>query len=161
MQLHPPELASDLERRLLGGEHLSLFGPRGSGKSTLLTRLHSRFIALGTPCAYASVTTSLDDITRALERAYPEVQAAEVSRRAARSRLWIAADQRAGVLLLDHFSSSNAMAFLLKRLHGKVAGVLSAIDIDDQREYSRIRRPSRYGAMSVRMPLTATRQLRR
>jgi AAA domain len=162
MQLHPPELATDLEQRLLRGEHLTLFGPRGSGKSTLLTKLHSRFIAAGIPCAYSSVTTSLGDITRALERAYPGVLTEEISRRGARARLWMAADQRSGVLLLDHFSSvSNAMVFLLKRLHGKVAGVLTAVDLDDQRERSKIRRPSRYGAMSVRMPLTSTRQLRR
>jgi hypothetical protein len=53
------------------------------------------------------------------------------------------------------------MVFLLKRLHGKIAGVLTAVDVDDKRERSRIRRPSRYGAMSVKMPLTSTRQLRR
>jgi len=162
MQLQAPELAADLEGRLLRGEHLTLFGARGSGKSTLLTKLHSRFIAAGIPCAYSSTTSSLDDITRALERAYPGVLTGEVSRRAARSRLWMAADQRFGILLLDHFASvSNAMVFLLKRLHGKVAGVLTAVDVDDQRERSRIRRPSRYGAMSVRMPLASTRQLRR
>jgi hypothetical protein len=162
MQLHPPELATELERRLLRGEHLTLFGPRGSGKSTLLTKLHSRFAAAGIPCAYSSITTSLDDLTRALERAYPGVLTEEISRRAARARLWMAADQHSGVLLLDHFSSvTNAMVFLLKRLHGKIAGVLTAVDIDDQRERSRIRRPSRYGAMSVRMPLTPARQLRR
>lgn len=162
MQLHPPELTADLERRLLRGEHLTLLGPRGSGKSTVLTRLHSRFLAAGTPCAYSSITTSLDDITRALERAYPGVLTEEISRRAARSRLWMAADQRSGILLLDHFSSvSNAMVFLLKRLHGKIAGVLTAVDVDDPRERSRLRRPSRYGAMSVKMPLTSTRQLRR
>lgn len=162
MQLHPPELATELERRLLRGEHLTLFGPRGSGKSTLLMRLHSRLSAAGIPCAYSSITTSLDDVTCALERAYPRVLTEEISRRAARSRLWMAADQRSGVLLLDHFSSvSNAMVFLLKRLHGRIAGVLTAVDIDDQRERSRIRRPSRYGAMSVRMPLTPIRQLRR
>jgi hypothetical protein len=162
MQLHPPELATDLQRRLLHGEHLTLFGPRGSGKSTLLARLHSQFVATGTPCAYSSVTASLDDITRALERAYPGVDTMEVSRRAARARLWDAADQRAGVLLLDHFSCvTNAMVFFLKRLHGKIAGVLTVVDIDDQRESLRMRRPSRYGAMRVRMPLTPTRQLRR
>jgi hypothetical protein len=162
MQLHPPELATELERRLLRGEHLTLFGPRGSGKSTLLAKLHARLIATGMPCAYAAVTTSLDDITCALERAYPRVPTAAISRRAARARLWTAADQRSGVLLLDHFSSvSNAMVFFLKRLHGRIAGVLTVVDVDDQRERSRIRRPSRYGAMSVRMPLTPTRQLRR
>jgi hypothetical protein len=162
MQLHAPELATELERRLLRGEHLTLCGPRGSGKSTLLARLHADFLAAGIPCAYSAATSSLDDITRALERAYPGVRTGEIPRRAARSRLWLAADQRSGVLLLDHFASvSNAMVFLLKRLHGKIAGVLTAVDIDDQRERTRMRRPSRYGAMSVRMPLTPTRQLRR
>ncbi|MGH8291043.1 MAG: ATP-binding protein [Steroidobacteraceae bacterium] len=162
MQLHASELATELERRLLCGEHLTLFGPRGSGKSTLLAKLHSHFVAVGIPCAYSAVTSSLDDITRALERAYPGVLTHEIPRRAARSRLWLAADRRSGILLLDHFSSvSNAMVYLLKRLHGKVAGVLTAVDIDDQWERSRIRRPSRYGAMLVRMPLTPTRQLRR
>jgi hypothetical protein len=162
MRLHPPELSVELQRRLLRGEHLTLLGPRGSGKSTVLASLHSQFVVAGIPCAYSSITTCLDDITRALERAYPGVDAADITRRAARARLWIAADQRAGVLLLDHFFSvSNAMVFLLKRLHGKVAGVLTAVDIEDKRDRSQMRRPSRYGAMSIRMPLTPTRQLRR
>jgi hypothetical protein len=162
MQLHPPELTTELQRRLLRGEHLTLLGPRGCGKSTLLAKLHCQFLVAGIPCAYSAVTTSLDDITRALERAYPGVDAARIARRAARARLWLAADQCSGILLLDHFSSvSNAMVFFLKRLHGRIAGVLTAVDIDDERERSRMRRPSRYGAMSVRMPLTPTRQLRR
>lgn len=162
MQLQPPELAVELQKRLLRGEHLSLLGPRGSGKSTLLARLHSQLSVAGIPCAYSSVTSSLDDITRALERAYPGVSTAKITRRAARGRLWIAADQRAGVLLLDHFSSvSNAMVFFLRRLHGRVAGVLTAVDVEGPRDRSRMRRPSRYGAMSVRMPLTPTRHLRR
>ena len=162
MQLHPPEFTNELQGRLRRGEHLTLLGPRGSGKSTLLARLHSQFVVAGIPCAYSSITTSLDDITRALERAYPRVEAADITRRAARARLWAAADQCQGVLLLDHFSAvSNAMVFMLKRLHGRVAGVLTAVDIEVQRDRSRIRRPSRYGAMSIRMPLTPKRQLRR
>lgn len=162
MQLHAPELTVELQKRLLRGEHLTLIGPRGSGKSTILAKLHSQFVVAGIPCAYSSVTTSLDDITRALERAYPDVGSADITRRAARARLWAAADQCAGVLLLDHFSSvSNAMVFFLKRLHGKVAGVLTAVDVEGERDRARIRRPSRYGAMSVTMPRTPTRQLRR
>jgi AAA domain len=162
MQLYPPEFAVELQGRLSRGEHLTLLGPRGSGKSTLLTRLHSHLVVEGIPCAYSGVTTSLDDITRALERAYPDVDSAEITRRTARARLWAAADRKRGVLLLDHFSTvSNAMVFLLKRLHGGVAGVLTAADIEDPRDRSRIRRPSRYGAMTVRMPPTPIRQLRR
>lgn len=162
MQLHPPELAVELQVRLLRGEHLTLLGPHGSGKSTLLAQLHSQFVIAGIPCAYSRTTTCLDDITRALERAYPAVPTADVTRRAARARLWAAADQRRGILLLDHFSGvGNAMVFFLKRLHGGVAGVLTAADIEGQRDGSRIRRPSRYGAMTVRMPSTPTRQLRR
>lgn len=162
MHLSPPQLISELRRRLLRGEHLSLLGPRGSGKSTLLAVLHSRLVIAGIPCAYSNVTTSLDHITRALQRAYPGVRVAGITRRAARSRLWDAADKSAGVLLLDHFSSvSNAMVFLLKRLHGGVMGVLTVVDIEVGRDRSRMRRPSRYGAMCIRMPLTPTRQLRR
>jgi hypothetical protein len=162
MQRHPSELAVELQRRLLRGEHLTLLGPRGSGKSTLLAWLHTQCTVAGIPCAYSSLTTRLDHITRALERAYPEVDASQVSRRAARARLWAAADQRRGILLLDHFCAvSNAMVFLLKRLHGGVAGVLTATDIEDPRDRSRIRRPSRYGAMSIRMPSTPIRELRR
>jgi hypothetical protein len=99
MQLHPPELTVELQKRLLRGAHLTLIGPRGSGKSTLLAKLHSQFVVAGIP--------------------------------------------------------------FLKRLHGKVAGVLTAVDVDDQRDRSRMRRPSRYGAITIRMPLTPTRQLRR
>jgi hypothetical protein len=76
--------------------------------------------------------------------------------------LWGAADENAGVLLLDHFSCvSNAMVFFLKRLHGGVVGVLTAVDLEAGRDRSRMRRPSRYGAMCVRMPLAPARQLRR
>lgn len=161
MQLHPPELATELERRLLRGEHLTLYGPRGSGKSTVLAALHVRLARAAVPCAYSPDTTSLDDITRALERAYPGVDTLEIARRAARARLWLAADRRAGVLLLDHFAGvSNATVSFLRRLHGKIAGVLTAVDVDDERERGRVR-PWRYGAMSVRMPLLPVRQLRR
>lgn len=161
MQLHRPELAAELERRLLRGEHLTLLGPRGGGKSTLLGALHMRLAAAGIPCALSSLTGSLDDITRALERAYPGVDTLEIPRRAARARLWVAADRRGGVLLLDHFRCrSTATASFLRHLRGRIAGVLTAVDIENERERSRVR-PWRYGAMSVRMPPTPTRQLRR
>lgn len=150
-----------LQQRLLRGEHLTLHGPRGSGKSTVLVELHARLERRGTPCAYSASTTALDDITRALERAYPEVSTGAVTRRTARARLWHAADLSPGVLLLDHFRCNGAaMVSFLRRLHGKVAGVLTAVDVEAGTERGRMR-AARYGAMSVRMPLAAARQLRR
>ncbi len=161
MQLQFPELAAQLQNRLLRGEHLTLYGPRGGGKSTLLMQLHARLERNGVPCSYSACTAALDDITRALECAYPEVDTLEVARRTARVRLWNAADRRAGVLLLDHFRcNGSAMVSFLRRLHGKIAGVLTAVDIDAQNEHRRMR-PWRYGAMSVRMPMATSRQLRR
>ena len=160
MRYWPPGFVSTLQERLRRGEHLALFGPRGSGKSEVLAELHTRLTRARVPCALSPSTSSLDDITRALENAYPRVKTLEVTRRAARSRLWCAADQCFGVLLLDHLSDvSNAMVGFLRRLHGRVVGVLSAVDVEDKRGKEQMR-PWRYGAVSVRMPLASSRQLR-
>lgn len=160
-QIEITRLITALQRRLARGEHLTLYGPRGSGKSTVLLRLQARFECSGIPCAYCASTAALGDITRALERAYPGIDTLEAARRTARVRLWRAAERRAGVLLLDHFRcNGSAMVSFLRRLHGKIAGVLSAVDVDVDRERSRMQ-PWRYGAMSVRMPLATPRQLRR
>lgn len=156
-----PELTAQLATRLLRGEHLTLWGPRGSGKSTVLAQVQARLGAAAAPRAYSISTATLDDITQALERAYPGVDTLEVGRRTARFRLWNAADRRAGVLLLDHFHcNGSAMVSFLRRLHGKIAGVLTAVDVDNEKERNRMR-PWRYGAMSVRMPLATVLQLRR
>ncbi len=161
MRLHDPGFLAALETRLQNGEHLALYGPRGSGKSTVLAELESRLARAHVPCGRATVTASLDDVTRALASAYPAVDTLEVARRTARYRLWTAADRRAGVLLLDHLDCvSNAMVSFLRRLHGGVVGVLSAVDVDDHRERQNMK-PWRFGALSVRMPLTPTRRLRR
>lgn len=155
------ELTAQLATRLLRGEHLTLWGPRGSGKSAVLAQVQARLGAAAAPRAYSISTATLDDITQTLERAYPGVDTREVGRRTARFRLWNAADRRAGVLLLDHFHcNGSAMVSFLRRLHGKIAGVLTAVDVDDERERNRMR-PWRYGAMSVRMPLATAMQLRR
>lgn len=161
MQSRLAGLTSLLQQRLLRGEHLTLYGPRGSGKSTLLRELHARLERTGTPCGYCACTAVLDDITRALERAYPAVSTEHVTRRTARARLFDAADRRPGVLLLDHFRcNGSAMICFLRRMHGKIAGVLTAVDVETGKERRRMR-PSRYGALSVHMPLATARQLRR
>ena len=153
-------LCRQLDARLARGEHLVLFGPRGIGKSTLLVELEGRLRDGGTPCARAPATRCLDDITRALEQAYPTVATHAIARRTARARLWNAADLRRGVLLLDHLTQvSDAMVSFLRRLHGGVLGVLSAVDVEVERERRQMQ-PWRLGATRIRMPRTSNTVLR-
>ena len=161
MQSRLAELIGQLERRLVRGEHVTLYGPRGSGKSSVLTQLLARLQLRAIPCAYSASTSSLDDITRTLERAYPGIDTGAVGRRTARGRLWHAAYRRAGILLLDHFRcNGTATVSFLRRLHGKIAGVLTAVDVDTVVERTGMR-PWRYGALSVRMPAATARELGR
>lgn len=154
------ELRLDLLQRLGQGSHLILHGPKGSGKTTLVKQLHERFRRAHVPCAIAPSTTCLDDITAALERAYPGVQTQTVSRRTARSRLWMAADHHGGVLLLDHVDEvSTAMLGFLRHLRGGVAGALFVVDVDVERDRERMR-AKHLAALSVRMPPMATARLR-
>lgn len=155
------ELRADLTERIARGEHWILYGPRGSGKSTLVEQLHARFLRANTPCAIAKTTSCLDDITRAMEAAYPQVSTQSVNRRTARYRLWSAADRRRCVLLFDHLTDVNtAMVGFLRRLRGGVAGVLYVVDVDVERERMRMRKRGRSLALSVRMPLASPVQLR-
>ena len=150
-----------LQHRLLDGVHLTLFGPRGGGKSSVLRALEAQLRDDAVPCAYVSVTGSLEHITHALECAYPAVATAQLGRRAARYRLWSAADQQACVLLLDHFScTGSAMVSFLRRLHRRIAGVLTAVDIENEAQ-RRALRAWRYGALTIRMPAAPTATLRR
>jgi energy-coupling factor transporter ATP-binding protein EcfA2 len=142
------------------GEHLILYGPRGSGKSTLVSELHARLATASTPCGVAQYTACLDDITRAMEAAYPEVNTQTIARRTARARLWHVADQRGCVLLLDHLTKvSTAMVGFCRRLRGGVAGILFVVDVDVERERQRMR--AKRLAVSVRMPHASIRQLRK
>jgi hypothetical protein len=123
----------ELAQRLLKGEHLVLWGPTGSGKTTLVAAIQRR-LADGA-CALSTVTHSLDDITCTFERAFPNIPTQGISRRAARARLWNAADREPAVLLLDHVSLiSTAMKGFLRRLRGGIAGVLLVFDVDSPRE---------------------------
>ncbi len=158
--MHPNinALRRDVGRRLRRGEHMVLYGPCGSGKSTLLADLETRLTAAGIPCARAGATHSLDDITRALEQAYPDAGTVEVPPRGAQPRLWNVADLQGGVLLLDHLTDvSNAMIRFLRRLRG--VGVLTVVDVEVECARRRMK-PWRLGALSMRMPAVPDALLR-
>lgn len=152
-------LATKLAASLLRGQHIVLWGPRGSGKTTLLNAV---LLELGdTHCGLCLATSSLDDITRALERAYSDTRTTGLTRRAARSRLWWAADAESGCVLLDHVTRvPTAMKGWLRRLRGGVVGVVLAVDVNSPRERERLR-GLKIGCMSTRMPPTASRTLTR
>jgi Cdc6-like AAA superfamily ATPase len=138
---------------------LVVYGPRGSGKSTLLHEIGARLTKERVPVGRAEATRRLDDITAALERAYPGVETTAVTRRAARTRLRAAADRCGGVLLLDHLTEvSTAMVGYLRRLRGGLVGVLMAVDVDAERDRERVRQW--HIGLSERMPDISTRQLR-
>jgi DNA polymerase III delta prime subunit len=141
------------------GQHVVLWGPRGSGKTTLL---HAVLQELGDMhCALSASTGSLDDITRALERAYTAVPTRGLKRRAARTRLWWAADLEPGCLLLDHVARvPAAMKGWLRRLRGGVMGIVLAVDVDSARERARLR-ALKIGSTAFRMPPAAPGTLSR
>jgi predicted ATPase len=153
------ELRTALLEQLAHGDHVVLYGPRGSGKTTLILQLHDRFSRAHVPCALCKSTASLNDITRTMEAAYPQVSTHSISRKTARARLWDAADHRECVLLLDHVTDvSTAMVGFGRRLRGGIAGVLYVVDVDVEREKQRMRRKRL--ALSVRMPAACMLQLR-
>jgi predicted ATPase len=147
--------------RLQRGEHLVLCGPRGSGKTTLLCQLHARLERSGIPCALSPDTAHLNDITRALSRAYPEVDTTDMARRQAQARLRLAADHHEGVLLLDHVTTvSTAMIGFLRRLRGGIAGVVLAIDVEKESDWQHLRR-RQLGTATLAMPPYPAAWLRR
>lgn len=154
------QLETSLITRLRRGEHLVLYGPRGSGKSTLLVWLHTHLARAGIPCALSPATASLDDITQTLARAYPDVDVA-TTRRRTRSRLRMAADRRAGVLLLDHVTRvGSAMLGFLRRLRGGIVAALLVVDVEGERDLERVR-GWHLGTFRVPMAPATTRQLHR
>jgi hypothetical protein len=147
--------AADLRQ----GRHIVLWGPRGSGKSTLLRAVGHE---IGNAhCALSVATSALDDITRALERAYTDTPTHGIKRRAARARLWRAADAEPGCLLLDHVTRvPTAMKGWLRRLRGGVVGVVLAVDVDSPRERDRLR-ALKIGCVTKRMPPARAQSLSR
>lgn len=159
-QLISIQFQRTLSARLRRGEHVVLYGPRGGGKSTLLAVLHAQFLQNGVPCGSSPQTGRLDDITQALERAYPDVETAAVTRRRAQGRLRLRADSDEGVLLLDHVTRVGTQAVgLLRRLRGGIAGVLLVVDVETERERKRLRM-RHLGTCSLAMPAVPTRTMR-
>lgn len=131
-----------------------LYGPTGIGKTTLLLELEERFRAARIRCVRAPLTHGLDNITGALELAFPK----EIGRTDAggAGRWWPASQLQGGVLLLDHLTQvSDDMVGFLRWLRGGIMGVMTAVDVDMRSADGQRLRPGRLGTLSIRMPGTS------
>ena len=154
------QFRNEVSLRLSKGKHVVLCGPLGSGKSTMIKEIYKQISTTGMPCALWPATSSLDDITRAFSAAYPHVNT-DATRRGARSRLWISADQRRGVLIFDHVTRvTNAMVGYLRRLRGGVAGVLLCFDVETDSRRLQIRSRHLHHVF-LRMPIGSPQRLRK
>jgi energy-coupling factor transporter ATP-binding protein EcfA2 len=150
-------LRKDVRKRLRRGEHLVLYGPVGSGKSVLLNDLATQLSNAGLPCALVNLTQSLEDITGALKRTYSSVDPTQESPPVRELDL---EQIHGGVLLLDHLIDlTDSMIHFLRRCRGGILGVLAAVDTEVELESERLR-PSRLGALVVRMPPFSPSSLR-
>ena len=133
-------LIKSLIAPLMGDKRIVLHGPIGIGKSTILLEVERQLRDVGYPCGLAPTTATLGDITRALLQVYPDVNVAEWSQRRIRSHLKLAAEDQAGVLLLDHFQDiGTASKGFLKSLWTLKVGILAAVDVEFPRDMQRFR----------------------
>lgn len=133
--------AGEIARRLIAGDHLVVLGPRGVGKTTLARWLLGALRRRRVPCALSERTSSLADVTRALDLAYPLPAKGRASQRHLRSRLRLSAERERGALILDHVGGVPlAMRGFLRSLRGGLAGVAYFVDVDVEREHAQLRR---------------------
>ncbi len=126
--------------RLAGGQHVAVLASRGSGKTTLAACVHRELLRRAVPCGLSPWTSSLSEVTAALDRAYGGVAAGAPSQRHARARLRLEAERAPAVLLLDHVQDvPMALRGFLRSLRGGAAGVAYFVDIDFDREHARMR----------------------
>ena len=127
-------------RLLDAGQTVLVYGPVGAGKTALIDAVAARARAHGIPLGISRKTETLGELTAALARAYPDVDAHSGSKRRARARLRLTAEVRPGLLLLDHVGDTGTMfKATLKALRGTGVGVLLAADVEKPRDHERAR----------------------
>jgi AAA+ superfamily predicted ATPase len=129
-----------LGKLLDDGVAVLLYGPVGAGKTSVLRSLEARVQARRVPCAVSPTTETLGDLTHALARAYPSVDACSGTMRQIRARLRNAVEQTPGAVLLDHLGrTGTAFKGALKSMRGTGVGVLLAADVEHHRDHARFR----------------------
>jgi replication-associated recombination protein RarA len=152
--MHHPPATSDHPSALVGrervyarvcglldaGQTVLIYGPVGSGKTTLIEAIAARARKEGIPYGLSTRTDTLSDLTSALARAYPDVDALTGSKRRVRYRLRMKAETRRCLLLLDHIGGAGTIfKGTLKALRGHGIGVLIAADVEKPRDHDRAR----------------------
>lgn len=129
-----------LRERLLRGEQVVVQGPRGIGKTRLREALEAEYEECHVPCALASEVGALSDVTSALVDVYGESSYDGLTQRRIRARVRNVAEQRPGVLLLDHVTNvPTALRSFLRSLRGGPIGVAYFADVDTPAQHARLR----------------------
>lgn len=151
-------LIQELMSHVESGHTVLLYGPYGIGKTAILLQVRERLRKSREPCAFASRTQTLADVTRALADVYA---APCGSARALRSRLQLAIEAHPGALLLDDVKSAGAaLKGFLRRLDGTGLGVVLAANAENDRDHAALR-AMRLAYREVRVPGLASRHMRR
>jgi hypothetical protein len=134
------EVVSTLETLALKGETVLVYGPVGIGKTAILAELKRRVERRGLPCGLAPRTERLQDITEALQRAYPDAAGRAHTQRAIRGSLRLATERTRGMLLLDQLLEvGTAAKGFLRSMRGTGLGVVMAADVEHPRDHARVR----------------------
>jgi len=129
------EFVKSLISALINGRRIILYGPIGAGKSTILHAIAEQLGGIDYPCGMAPRTATLSDITEALHRAFPDVNAEGWTKRRTRNHLSGIVEDQGAALLLDHFQDlGTASKGFLRSLWTSRAGILVAVDVEFPRD---------------------------
>ena len=117
-----------------------LYGTMGIGKTSILEAVRRTVEKGNRPCGFSPQTRSLSDLTEALLRAYPDIDAEGRTPRQVRSALRMAVERNPGVVLLDHLRNAGTQfKGYLASFRGTRLGAVIAADVDVPRDHARFR----------------------
>jgi len=155
------DIVDELTALMLRGQVVLLYGPMGIGKTSILEAVRRIVEKEDRPCGFSPQTSSLSDLTAALLRAYPDIDAEGRTPRQVRSALRMAVERNPGVVLLDHLRNAGTQfKGYLASFRGTRLGAIIAADVEVPRDHLRFR-AMHLAYREIKVPPLANRHLRR
>jgi len=155
------DIVDELTSLMMRGQVVLLYGPIGIGKTSILEAVKRSIEKENRPCGFSPQTSSLSDLTAALLRAYPDIDAEGRTPRQVRSALRMAVERNPGVVLLDHLRNAGThFKGYLASFRGTRLGAIIAADVEVPRDHDRFR-AMHFAYREEKVPPLANRYLRR